>query len=146
MCAYIHIFHQKSLMWVKIKLKQDIQSFDLIHMDHNVPANSTWTKPILDIRNDILKGADGSQITIGKASLYETLSCNTKVHNYKYINNKEDEQYCIFHDTNNEEKNTMKITHKEKRKSLIVSSDQTHQKTPSWTHFSHVSMQKYARI
>ena len=75
MCAYIHIFNQKSLMWVKIKLKQDIQSFDLIHMDH-----STWTKSILDIRNDILKGADGSQIIIGKASLYETLSCNTKVH------------------------------------------------------------------
>lgn len=146
MCAYIHIFHQKSLMWVKIKLKQDIQSFDLIHMDHNVLANSTWTKPILDIRNNILKGADGSQITIGKASLYETLSCNTKVHNYKYINNKEDEQYCIFHDTNNEEKITMKNTQKEKRKSLIVSSDQTHQKTPSWTYFSHVSMQKYARI
>ena len=95
MCVYIHIFHQKSLMWVKIKLKQDIQSFDLIHMDHNVLANSTWTKPILDIQNDILKGADGSQITTGKASLYETLSCNTKVHNYKYINNKEDEQYCI---------------------------------------------------
>lgn len=115
MCAYIHIFHQKSLMWVKIKLKQDIQSFDLIHMDHNVLANSTWTKPILDIRNDILKGADGSQITIGKASLYETLSCNTKVHNYKYINNKEDEQYCIFHDTNNEEKNTMKNTQRKKK-------------------------------
>ena len=110
MCAYIHIFHQKSLMWVKIKLKQDIQSFDLIHMDH-----STWTKSILDIQNDILKGADGSQIIIGKASLYETLSCNTKVHNYKYINNKEDAQYCIFHDINNEEKNTMKNTQRKKK-------------------------------
>ena len=72
-------------------------------------------KPILGIRNDILKGADGSQITTGKASLYKILSCNTKVHNYKYINNKEDEQYCIFHGTNNEEKNTMKNTQRKKK-------------------------------
>ena len=115
MYAYIHIFHQKSLMWVKIKLKQDIQSFDLIHMDHNVHANSTSMKPILDIRNDILKGANGSQITTGKASLYEILSCNAKVHYYKYINNKEDEQCCIFHDTNNEGKNTTKNTHTKKK-------------------------------
>lgn len=71
-------------------------------MEHNVLGNSTSTKPILDIRNAILKGANGSKITTGKVSLYGTLSCNTKVQNYKYISNKEDEeQYHIFHDTNN---------------------------------------------
>ena len=43
-------------------------------------------------------------------------------------------------------KKTQRKIHTEKRKSLIGSSDQTHQKTPSKAYFSHVSMQKYTRI